>query len=62
MTSKKKFPIKIENGSFGRKVSVLENPFIFECERPWGEFTQEDVNRFKEMMEYYLVEELDDAS
>lgn len=55
-------PNKIEPASFERKVSVIDNPFIFKCERPFGYYTQEDIDHFKEIFEHYIDDEFDDAS
>lgn len=54
---------KIEEGLFGRKVSVLKNPAILRCDRSYGSYTQEDIDLFREMYAYYFDDEpFDDVS
>jgi len=53
---------KVEHVSFSRKYSIMQNPFVLRCERPYGKFTQEDIDLFNEMYAYYMHEAFDEVT
>lgn len=51
---------KIESGSFGRKISIIHKPFTFECERKFGELTEDDIKRYKELCNAHCADDIYD--